>query len=108
MNQFKWIFVSTACLLSISSVAVYGQNSSQPENASNINLETIACRDLVKLGDSDQEATMAYMHGFLSGKNNKLTVDVVKLGEVSEKAFDHCIDNPNDSLLSVFEQYLNN
>ncbi len=108
MNQFKWIFVSTACLLSISSVAVYSQNGSQQEDASNINLENIACRNLVKLGDTDQEATMAYVHGFLSGKNNELTVDVVKLGDVSEKAFDYCIDNPDDSLLSVFEQYRNN
>jgi hypothetical protein len=108
VNQFKWIVVSTAFLLSIPCLVVYGQNESEPEDASTIDLETVACRRLLKLGDSDQEATISFFQGFISGKNNELTADVVRLGEISEKVIDHCIDNPNDSLLQVFEQYRNN
>ena len=108
MNQFKWIVLPTAFLLSISSATVYGQNGSKQEGTSMINTETLTCRDLVKLGDSDQEATMAYYHGFISGKKNELMVDAVELGDISEKTFDYCIDNPKDSLLSVFEKHRNN
>lgn len=106
MNQLKWIVVSTAFfLISIPSVSVYGQNEPKQDDTSIINLDNLACRDLVRLGDSDQEATIAYFHGFINGKNNDLTADVVQLGDASEKVIDHCIENPSDSLLTVFEQY---
>ncbi len=105
MNQLKWIVVSTALLLSISPVVVYGQNESKQENDSTIDLETVACRSLLKEKDSDQEATLSFFHGFMSGKNGDSTVDVLQLADISEKVFDHCVDNPNDSLLSIFEQY---
>ncbi len=108
MNQLKWIFLSTAFLLGIPSMTVYGQSESVIENASVINIETLNCRDLLRLKDNDQEATLAYFHGFLRGKKNELTIDVVKSGEVSDKVMDHCIENSGDSILTVFEQYFNN
>ncbi|MDJ0650575.1 MAG: HdeA/HdeB family chaperone [Xenococcaceae cyanobacterium MO_188.B19] len=106
MNQLKWIAVlSTAFLFNIPSISVYGQNGTKEENSSMINAATISCRKLLKLEDSDKEATIAYFHGFISGKKNELMVDVDKLGDISEKVVDRCIDRPNDSLLSVFERY---
>jgi hypothetical protein len=62
---------------------------------------------LLKQGDADKEATIAYFHGFMSGKNNELTADTLALGETSDQIIEHCIDNPDDSLLQVFEQYRN-
>ena len=109
MNQFKWIaVVSTAFLLSTHSVSVYGQNGAKQDDSSNIDAATLACRSLLKLDDSGREATIAYYQGFISGKKNELMVDVPRLSDVSEKVMDHCIDNPNDSLLTVFEQYRKN
>ena len=106
MNQFKWIaVVSTAFVLSISSVSVYGQNGPKQEDTSMIDAETLDCRFLLKLNDNEREATLAYYQGFMSGKKNELMVDVEKLGEVSDKVIDYCIDNPDDSLLTIFEQY---
>ncbi|ELS03775.1 hypothetical protein Xen7305DRAFT_00034990 [Xenococcus sp. PCC 7305] len=108
MNQLKWICLSTAFLLGIPSANVYGQSESVIENSPIISIETLNCRDLLKLKDNDQEATLAYFHGFLRGKKNELTIDVVKSGEVSDKVMAHCIENSGDSLLGVFEQYFNN
>ena len=106
-NQFQWIVLSTAMVLSISNVSVYAQNEPQQEDGSTINLESITCRSLLKQGDADKEATIAYFHGFMSGKNNELTADTLALGETSDQIIEHCIDNPDDSLLQVFEQYRN-
>jgi hypothetical protein len=106
-NQFQWIVLSTAMVLSISNVSVYAQNEPQQEDGSTINLESITCRSLLKQGDRDREATIAYFHGFMSGKNNELTADTLALGETSDQIIEHCIDNPDDSLLQVFEQYRN-
>lgn len=104
-NQFQSIVVSTIMVLSISHLSVYAQNKPPQEDASAINIESIACRSLLKQSDADKEATIAYFHGFISGKNNELTADTLSLGEISDQIIDHCIDNPNDSLLQVFEQY---
>jgi hypothetical protein len=106
-NQFQWIVASTVMVLSMSNVSVYAQNEPQPENSSNINLESITCRSLLRQGDADREATIAYFHGFMSGKNNELSADTLALGETSDQIIEHCIDNPDDSLLQVFEQYRN-
>ena len=108
MNQLRWIVVSTAFLITIPSVVVYGQNEPKQEDASMVNTETLACRALLKLGDSDKEATLSYFHGFMSGKDNKLTVDVGKLGDISDQVIDYCIDNPDDPLFKVFERYRSN
>ena len=108
MNKLKWIFLSTAFLLGIPSMNVYGQSESVIENASIINIATLNCRDLLRLEDKDQEATLAYFHGFLKGKENELIVDVVQSGEVSDQVMDHCIENSGDFILTVFEQYFNN
>lgn len=108
MNQLKWISLSTAFLLGIPAMNVYGQSDSIIETASTINIATLECRELLKLNDSDKEATLSYFHGYLHGTKNELTVDVVQLGEVSDQIVDHCIDNSSDSLLKVFEQYLSN
>ncbi|MDJ0747535.1 MAG: HdeA/HdeB family chaperone [Xenococcaceae cyanobacterium MO_167.B27] len=110
MNQLKWIAVlSTAFLFSIPSVSVYGQNGTKQENDSTrVNLESLDCRYLLKLPGEDKEATMIYLHGFMSGKNSELIVDVEKLSEASEKIIDRCINRPNESLLRVFERYHSN
>jgi hypothetical protein len=70
-----------------------------------VELKDFPCRRLLKLNDSDKEAAIMFFHGYFSGKNNELTVDVPALSEVSDRVIDHCIDNPNDQLLSTFEQY---
>ncbi len=102
MNQLKYVIATTAFLLSVPSLSVYSQ-----EDASVIDIAALDCRELLKLNDSDKEATLSYYHGYVSGKNNQLSVDVIELGEISDQVIDSCIDNPNEPLLTLFEQELN-
>ena len=107
MKQLKWIaLVSTAFLVNIPSVCVYGQDVLKQEDDANIiRLETLDCRYLLKQDSSHREATVVFFHGFMSGKNSELTLDIDKLDTVSGKVIDHCIKKPNHSLLRVFERY---
>ncbi len=107
MNQLKWIVLSAAFLVSIPCVAVYGSRHDD-ETSPVVDTKTLDCRELLKLRDSDLEATLSYYHGFMSAKNNQMSVDVVKLGKISDQVIDYCIDNPNDPILKVFERYRNN
>ena len=103
MNKVYWIVVSTALVLGIPNIGVYAQNNTIAE--SYVDLKTMACQNLLKLNDRDQEATIMFFHGYITGKNQELTVDTSALGRVSDKVIDHCIYNPDDDLLSVFEKY---
>lgn len=102
---YKRIILSTAMILTITNTVVYAQDKPMQDDPSIVELKNLPCRRLLKLNDSDKEAAIMFFHGYISGKNSELTVDVPALSEVSDKVIDHCIDNPNDKLLSTFEQY---
>jgi hypothetical protein len=92
-------------MLSMTNTAVYAQDKPMQDDTSIVELKNLPCRKLLKLNDSEKEAAIIFFHGYISGKKSELTVDVPALSEVSDKVIDHCIDNPNDQLLSTFEQY---
>ena len=106
MNKvYSRIILSTALVLGMTDIAVRAQDRPIEDETSTVELKTIACRRLLKLNDSEKEAAIMFLHGYISGKKRELIVNVPALSEISDKVIDHCIDNPNDFLLSVFEQY---
>ena len=70
-----------------------------------IDLAKIDCRSMLKMDNDERDFTMIFFHGMMSGKNNEMTFDGLALSEVTDKVLDHCIDNPKDMLISVFEKY---
>lgn len=70
-----------------------------------VEIETISCRDLLKMEGEEEEFTIVFLHGFMSGKTNDTTFNIDPLATATDRIMDHCIDNPEDSLLTVFEQY---
>lgn len=97
--------MSTVVALGMTNITVWAQDKPTQDNTSTVELKTVDCRRLLKLNDSEKEAAIIFFHGYISGKNSDLTADVPALSEVTDKVIDHCIDNPNDALLTVFEQY---
>lgn len=67
-------------------------------------LNDMDCRTLLRLGGEERAYTLLYMHGFISGKTNQLLLPTEELAAATDRIVDHCIDKPNDKLLSVFEQ----
>ena len=104
-NKVYKIILSTALVLGISNITVKAENKPMQDDNSMIELKSLACRRLLKLNDSEKEAAIMFFHGYISGQKSELTVDVPALSKISDQVIDHCIDNPNDSLLSLFEQY---
>lgn len=105
VNKGYRIILSMALVLGMTNIPVNAQDKQMQDDNSTIELKSLACRRLLKLNDSEKEAAIMFFHGYISGKKSELTVDVPALGEISDKVIDHCIDNPNDFLLTVFEQY---
>ena len=67
-----------------------------------VDLKTQDCRTMLKMS-GDRDFTIVFYHGFMSGKNNDTVFNAPELSAITDQIFDHCIDNPNDSLLTVFE-----
>lgn len=69
-----------------------------------VDLNTLDCRSLLKMSGSDRDITLAFYQGMITGMNKETSVNVPVLSEVADKIVDHCIDNPKDILLKVFQE----
>lgn len=105
MNRTFQLIMSTGIILLTSIATAVAQDEAMPEADSIVTLETISCRNLLQLNDQEKQATIMFFHGYVSGKKSELTADVNALSTVSDKVVYHCIDNPEDTILSVFERY---
>ena len=68
-----------------------------------VDLKTQDCRTLLRMSGTERDFTLVFYHGFMSGMKNNTTFNGPELSEVTDQIIDHCIDNPNDALLKVFQ-----
>lgn len=83
--------------LGLSSTAVHA------EEGLIVDINEISCREMLKMDGDEQELTMVFVHGYVSGKSAMTQVDGPALRAASEEIADACIDGPEKSLLSVVE-----
>lgn len=67
-------------------------------------IEQVTCRDLMLMHD-DQESTLVFFHGFMSGKKGEMVYKDNELSEATVKILEYCIDNPAATVLSAFEKF---
>jgi hypothetical protein len=68
-------------------------------------IDQLDCRTLLRLGGDERAYTLLYFHGFVSGRQNQMRLEVPEMAAVTDKVVDHCIEKPGDKLLPVFEKY---
>ncbi|MEM7522346.1 MAG: HdeA/HdeB family chaperone [Pseudomonadota bacterium] len=76
-----------------------GQDASDLET---IDIRETTCRMLLTFDGEEEERTMIFFHGYISGAKGEPIVDVAAFSEASAAITDICIDNPEMSLLDVF------
>ncbi len=94
----------TNCLLA-TALCFVGMTSVQAEEGIKVDLNDIDCREMLKMDDEEKQFTLIFFHGFSSGKNSQMTFDELALTKATDGIEDHCIDNPNDKLLTAFEKF---
>ncbi len=77
------------------------------QEGSKIELKSINCRELLLMNGEDVGLTMIFFHGYMSGKNNDVSFDPNAFAKATDQVRNYCIDNPQESLMSVFEKYRN-
>lgn len=73
-------------------------------NGDTINIEEISCREMLTMDGEQRDLTLLFMHGFVSGENAAVELDESELSETNEAILETCVDNPSDSVLSVFHK----
>lgn len=73
------------------------------QDVATVDIDKITCRAMLKMDAPEQEFTLVYFHGFLSGAKNERVFDGPRLRAVTESVFDTCIDNPSSTLMTVLE-----
>ena len=68
-----------------------------------VDLKTQDCRTLLRMSGDERDFTLIFYHGFMSGMKNDTIFNGPELAEATDQIIDHCIDNPNDGLLKVFQ-----
>ncbi len=105
MKKIYRLILSSAVILGMTNTGINAQNKPGENNNFVVDIKSITCRSLLKLDDSDKEATMIFFHGYMSGKKGELMIDVPNLAEISDQIIDGCIDKPNETLLNMFEKH---
>jgi len=67
-----------------------------------IELDKLTCKELMRGNDTDREVGVAYYHGFLAGKANRLELDVYAAGALTDKVMDYCLSNPTSTVMDAF------
>lgn len=98
----RCVLASVGLMAAVVGSAVMAQESTV--QTPTINLETLDCRTFLKMNGEEEEFTLIFYHGLISGRRNELTFRGEELAEASDRIVDHCIDNPADKLLDVFEK----
>ena len=69
-----------------------------------VDIGQISCREMLKMEGEERDLTLIFIHGFVSGENAAPELDELELSDATETILDTCIDNPSESVLSVFHK----
>ncbi|WP_417711400.1 HdeA/HdeB family chaperone [Roseibium aggregatum] len=69
-----------------------------------LEMSTVDCRTMLKMDSDEQDFTLIYFHGYISGKKGETLFDGPALRDATEKIMDFCIDNPSATVMEAFEK----
>ena len=88
-----------AAALAFSSINVLAQDE-EPV----IDMNTVDCRTMLKMDAEEQDFTLIYFHGYISGVKGDTQFDGPMLREATNTIMDYCIDNPSAMVMEAFEK----
>ena len=106
MKKFSLIILFATISVTSFIRPAWTQTEPQLEEAEDdiIDLQTMTCREMLKSDGEDRANILVFMHGYIGGKKEETTVNVSVLSDATEQILDTCIDNPEQTVLSVFEE----
>jgi len=94
----------TPAVLTLAFIAIAAGGASAA-NETTKNVAELECKAVMRLGDEDRTATIAFLQGYVAGKKSQTVIDISKLSEATDKLIDDCLDHPKDKALDVLMKY---
>ena len=67
-------------------------------------INSIVCRDIVRMSGDDRDIAMAFLHGYVLGTSGNGEFEVEVLYAASDSFIEHCLDNPDDVAVDVLRE----
>lgn len=64
-------------------------------------VDAFACKDVMRSGDTDRDATIAFLHGYLLAKGGGSTIDVEAMAKQTDAFVERCLDNPAEKAVDA-------
>ena len=90
--------VSMTALLSVPATTMAAD---EPEMR---DMKDLACKDVMIQSGADRDISIAFVHGYMLGKNKTTKFEVAKLADITDAFLDYCLDHPTENALSSFEK----
>ena len=93
----------SAFVLAASSIAI-AQEDEESSTDGTVDVTALTCRDLLLMEGDDEESAILFVQGYISGKNSETVIDTDAVRVASDRSREQCVDEPDSTILSVFEQ----
>ena len=101
MDTKKYLSIFMSAIVAVCLISEIALSQEEEE----IELTSLSCRDLLKMNGDEEDFTLVFFHGYMSGKNNDASFDPIDFAKATDNVRDYCISNPQESVISVFEKY---
>lgn len=101
MMLHRIFFVVAIGMVVTNTMPAFSQD--RPKEWTVVDLNTLDCRAFLKMTGEERNITVAFYHGVITGMAKEMSINIPVLAEVTDKVVDHCVDNPKDVLLKVFQ-----
>jgi hypothetical protein len=69
-----------------------------------LDITTYTCKELMAGNDDDREAGIAYVHGYMAGKNGIDMINVGAIGAHTDRMREFCLSNPTKGVIDAYQQ----
>jgi len=82
--------------------------SAQAQEDAGFDVEKIECGDVMILSGIDRDTTLAFMHGYIVGKDGATSADAAKMANSTDGFLAQCIENPNANAIETMRAAMRN
>lgn len=93
-----------AAILAALSFASMNTAAAEPAKATETDIGSSLCKDVMRLSGGDRDIALAFVHGYVLGKKGATRYNVDVLAGVTDRFIDYCLDHPGDNALRAFEK----
>jgi hypothetical protein len=99
MNLKRCVAATSITMLSLTAAPILAADAPATKD-----LKDFSCKEIMIQSGSDRDISIAFVHGYMLGKNKTTQYEIDKLAKITDAFLDYCLDNPGENALASFEK----